>query len=161
MRSPHHLTKRVTVAIFGLACLFISVTLSVPDSAPAPLKTLLSSITRTTEAAVVNGKIAFAREAGGDFQIFVMNADGTNSVQLTSSAGNFAPAFSPDRRIVALTIQATDQAQRDRHRSLQLPVLIRTAGMISRRLISRSPRATAVAMAYRLPCGSSLMRITI
>src|SRR5205807_9058575 len=41
-------------------------------------------------------KIAFERQVVGLFQIFLMNADGTNVIQLTSASSNFSPAFSPD-----------------------------------------------------------------
>lgn len=102
MRSSDGPTRRMTGSVLALAGLFISMTLSIPDSVPARLKTLTSGIMPTAEAAAaLNGKIAFVRVASGDFQIFVMNADGTNPVQLTSSAGNLAPSFSLDGSKIA------------------------------------------------------------
>ncbi len=48
------------------------------------------------------GKIVFSSNRGGEsFQIYIMDADGTNIRPLTSSGRNDAPRFSPDgRRIV-------------------------------------------------------------
>ena len=41
-------------------------------------------------------KIAFASNRDGDFEIFVMDEDGSNPINLTNSAGgDSAPAFSP------------------------------------------------------------------
>lgn len=45
-------------------------------------------------------KIAYTRQQGG-FQIYTINVDGTNDVQLTSSGNNENPAWSPDGRIIA------------------------------------------------------------
>ena len=51
-----------------------------------------------------NGKIAFVRELDGNSDIFVMDADGSNQVNLTNHpAGDFAPAWSPDGRRIAFT----------------------------------------------------------
>src|SRR5882724_6848758 len=49
-----------------------------------------------------NGKIAFASNRDGDSEIFTMNADGTNQLQLTNnvSADN-TPAWSPDGKKIA------------------------------------------------------------
>jgi dipeptidyl aminopeptidase/acylaminoacyl peptidase len=49
-----------------------------------------------------NGKITFERSVGGDTEVFVMDADGQNQVNLTdNSANDFVPEFSPDgERIV-------------------------------------------------------------
>jgi Tol biopolymer transport system component len=51
-----------------------------------------------------NGKIGFVSDRdGGDDDIFVANADGSNPVNITSSSGadDFAPRFSPDGRRIA------------------------------------------------------------
>jgi Tol biopolymer transport system component len=50
-----------------------------------------------------NGKqIVFASNRGGTFEIYVMNADGSDVAQLTTSAGgDFNPTFSPDGRQIA------------------------------------------------------------
>jgi TolB protein len=50
-----------------------------------------------------NGKsIVFSSDRGGTFEIYVMDADGDNVVQLTTSAGaDFNPTFSPDGQQIA------------------------------------------------------------
>jgi TolB protein len=49
-----------------------------------------------------NGKIAFASDRDGDFEIYVMNPDGSGVTQLTfNSALDFAPAWSPDGTQIA------------------------------------------------------------
>lgn len=46
-----------------------------------------------------NGKIAFETNRDGNFEIYVMNPDGTNQVNLTNNAaGDFTPSFSSDGR---------------------------------------------------------------
>ena len=43
------------------------------------------------------GKIAFSSNRGGDFEIYLMNPDGTNQVRLTNQSTNdYSPEFSPD-----------------------------------------------------------------
>jgi Tol biopolymer transport system component len=49
-----------------------------------------------------NGKIAFESDRSGNNDIWVMNADGTNPVQLTTDpAGDHTPAWSPDGTKIA------------------------------------------------------------
>ena len=67
-------------------------------------------LTRTTDALVSSqgpawspggSRIAFDRVRDGDFDIYVMNADGTGLVQLTHDRGVDArPAWSPDGRSI-------------------------------------------------------------
>jgi TolB protein len=49
----------------------------------------------------VNGKIAFSSTRDGNFQIYVMNADGTGQTQLTNLPDNYGPAWSPDGARIA------------------------------------------------------------
>jgi len=50
----------------------------------------------------VNGKIAFESDRDGNYDIYVMNADGSDQVSLTDSSGyNLNPAWSPDGRKIA------------------------------------------------------------
>jgi len=51
-----------------------------------------------------DGKIVFVSKASGNDDIWIMNPDGTNQKQLTSSAGiNSSPAVSPDGRFIVFT----------------------------------------------------------
>ncbi len=51
-------------------------------------------------------RIAFTSNRDGDFEVYVMNADGTEAVRLTASEGNdTAPAWSPDGTQIAFTSQ--------------------------------------------------------
>ena len=50
-----------------------------------------------TSQRAVNGKIVFASNTGGNYEIYSIDADGNNRVQLTSnSAADLDPAWSPD-----------------------------------------------------------------
>lgn len=50
-----------------------------------------------TSQRAVNGKIVFASDTGGTYEIYSIDADGNNRVQLTSnSAADLDPAWSPD-----------------------------------------------------------------
>ena len=52
----------------------------------------------------MGGRSRSARAASGDFEIFVMNADGSDVVRLTKSTGLDArPAWSPDGKKIAFT----------------------------------------------------------
>lgn len=63
-------------------------------------------------------KIAFAGQSDNNFDIFVMNADGTEMIRLTSAkkangqmASNEDPSFSPDGRFVMYTSNRTGKSQ--------------------------------------------------
>src|SRR5207247_6229282 len=52
--------------------------------------------------AVSNGKIAFVSDRDGNFEIYVMNADGTGQTRLTNDThDDVNPAFSPDGTKIA------------------------------------------------------------
>jgi TolB protein len=64
----------------------------------------LAGVTAPVEAAFpgANGKIAFASSRDGNFEIYVMNADGTGETNLTNNAATDSqPAFSPDGTKIA------------------------------------------------------------
>ena len=49
-------------------------------------------------------KIIFYSNEGGQFNIYVMNTDGSNTIQLTSDAGNnAAPNWSPDGKYIVFS----------------------------------------------------------
>ncbi len=51
-------------------------------------------------------KIAFSSDRDGNFEIYVMNADGSNPVRLTNHpAGDFEPSFSPDGSKIVFSSQ--------------------------------------------------------
>src|ERR1044072_4457908 len=53
-------------------------------------------------APVTNGKIAFDSDVDGNYEIYAMNADGSNQVRLTNnSASDLEPSFSPDGSKIA------------------------------------------------------------
>lgn len=86
-----------------------------------------NNVKRITFAGVFNSspswspdgkKIAFAGQSDNNFDIFVMNADGTGMIRLTSAkkangrmASNEDPSFSPDGRFVMYTSNRTGKSQ--------------------------------------------------
>lgn len=86
-----------------------------------------SNVKRITFAGVFNSspswspdgkKIAFSGQSDNNFDIFVMNADGTGMIRLTSAkkpngkmASNEDPSFSPDGRFVMYTSNRTGKNQ--------------------------------------------------
>lgn len=58
---------------------------------------LFSTSQVTTQAAAVIGKIAFASDRDGNFEIYLMDADGGGQTRLTENPGeDFSPTWSPD-----------------------------------------------------------------
>lgn len=79
------------------SCLLMGVTVALVGAS-------LAGVAPTALAAFpgANGKIAFASDRDGDFEIYAVNADGTGLAKLTDNASNeFAPAWSPDGRSLA------------------------------------------------------------
>ena len=68
----------------------------------------LASMERPAEAAFPgsNGKLTFASNRDGNYEIYTMNADGSNQTRLTNnSEGDFRPAWSPDGSKIAFDSQ--------------------------------------------------------
>ncbi len=50
----------------------------------------------------LEGSIAFVSDRDGDYDLFIMDADGSNQTQLTNnSSDDWSPAWSPDGRRIA------------------------------------------------------------
>ena len=109
---------------------------SVPSSpgGPLPAQTsspLTSPLTEPLPGATrlpVTGRIAFHSELSGNFDIWVMNADGSDPVQLTTDpARDIEPDWSPDGRYIVFA------SQRDDPQNLQLYIM-RADGSEQRRV---------------------------
>ncbi|MBK9125484.1 MAG: PD40 domain-containing protein [Chloroflexi bacterium] len=68
------------------------------------LSVVLARSTATSEPVVLNGDIAYASDQDGDFEIYVMEADGSNIRQLTSnSEDDSEPIWSPTGEEILFT----------------------------------------------------------
>ncbi len=73
----------------------------------AVLMNLMIFVTQTS--ARENGKIAFTSNRDGNFEIYVMNSDGSNQTRLINNQSfDGHPAFSPDGRKIAFVSNRSD-----------------------------------------------------
>ena len=92
----------VSLVLFTLSC-----SVATPPPRPSPMPTSLQTETPPTSApAVHEGKIAFASERAGSWQVMAMNADGSDETSLTAPFGTYSrPAWSPDGKRLAMRIE--------------------------------------------------------
>ncbi len=98
--SPRLLLWPALLLVFSLACSLVTRgVLPTPTPLPPGETPALPSpeLPTSLPPAVDEGRIAFASERGGLWQIMVMNADGSDETSLTSGFGAFSrPSWSPD-----------------------------------------------------------------
>lgn len=71
---------------------------------PAPTPAPTTGPTATPVASAPTGKIAFVSDRDGNFEVYTMNADGSDEVRLTDmSADTLYPSWSPDGSQIAFT----------------------------------------------------------
>src|SRR5882762_471320 len=87
---PSRVVARLVVLLAFPAC--------ADSSAPAPCADL------SAPPSVGTGQIAFASDCAGQFDVFLMNANGTGVQRLTEHLGfDFWPSWSPDGSRIAFT----------------------------------------------------------
>ncbi|MCD6291570.1 MAG: PD40 domain-containing protein [Anaerolineae bacterium] len=100
------------LGVYSLTSSSPSVVKSVPTVMPSPTVMATPSVTHP------RGRIVFHSERTGDFDIWVMNDDGTDQRQLTDAHGrDIEPAWSPDGRKIAFA------SARDDPENLQLYIM--------------------------------------
>jgi TolB protein len=69
----------------------------IPSDIPTPIPSPTATPIPEPTPLGGGGKIAFSSDRDGDFEIYLMNSDGTNQIRLTNQSTNdFFPEFSPD-----------------------------------------------------------------
>ena len=86
-----------------------------------------SEVQALQQVAPREARILFDSNRDGNFEIYVMDADGSNQRRLTNSEGSEGAAWSPDRKRVAFTTSAGSIAVMDVDFA-NPHVLIRTEG---------------------------------
>ena len=101
-KSSYSAGRRLPRAIAALACAVAGSAVSAPAASAWTVTDPLSP-----------ARVAFVGEEDGDKEVFTMNADGRDRVQLTSNAiADCDPALSPDgKRIAWVTSTETDESE--------------------------------------------------
>lgn len=82
----------------------------VPSSAATPEATVAPAATSAAEASI--DEIAFYSDQTGDGEIYVMNADGSNRIDLTNNpTGDYIPVWSPDGREILFNSDRAGNSQ--------------------------------------------------
>src|SRR5665647_290959 len=87
------LTKKVNIFMFALLAIFI-----ISFAASCTFKLSASKV----KTATAKGRITFASSRDGNFEIYIMNADGSGQVNITNNpAFDGTPSFSHDGKKIA------------------------------------------------------------
>jgi eukaryotic-like serine/threonine-protein kinase len=92
-------TRLLTVSVSSFSNLWV-----VPDADAARAKQVSPVHDRGGVAWTPDGRVVYSTETGGAWDIWIMNADGSNRRQLTNGVGqNVDPQVSPDGRYIVFT----------------------------------------------------------
>src|SRR5947207_8236514 len=83
----------LTVVLFTLLCVLICGSLALSPKAQTKTSDEHQRVPPKTGR---NGKIAFTSNRDGNYQIYMMDADGSNQTRLTNNPYDISPKWSPD-----------------------------------------------------------------